>query len=84
MLHIVEGRHQNELLSYFPFPEVETLPLGVERYDNDANQDMPGLAQWFVLDIQVENEAGSAFYWYPNELDGKTAAEALFPILALA
>jgi hypothetical protein len=56
----------------------------IERYDGDGKGDMPGLAKGFTLDIQIENEAASPNYWYPNERDGKRAAKAFLPVLRLA
>jgi hypothetical protein len=56
----------------------------IERYDGDGKSDMPGLARGFVLDIQIENEAASTNYWYPDENDGRSAAKAFLPALKLA
>lgn len=56
----------------------------VERYDGDGKDDMPGLKSGFTADIQIENEAASSNYWYPNQADGKLAAASYINLLKLS
>jgi len=56
----------------------------VERYDGDANRDMPGFTGNIRMDVQVENEAANPQLWDYGEADRAVAADRYLRLLELS